>query len=219
MLPADPSRTPADLRFLLIDDHPAVRQGLNLLLESNGYTPGVEAGTCADAKEYLEQAAFDLALLDLSLADGSGLDLLADLAENGVRSLVYSMHEDPGTIDRALRCGANGYVTKREEPGVLLEGIVCVLRGECFVSARAGLSLDEAAGAPFTDPLFLLSDQERAIFSAMARGVSNMEVAESLGISPRTVETYLTRMVNKLGLSNVRALRKYAINGREQGRE
>ncbi|WBF67473.1 response regulator transcription factor [Desulfovibrio subterraneus] len=215
MLPAEQSHTHANLRFLLVDDHPAVRQGLNLLLESNGYTPGVEAGSRADAKECLEQAAFDLALLDLSLADGSGLDLLADLAEHGVRTLIYSMHEDPGTIDRALRCGANGYVTKREDPGVLLEGILGVLRGERFVSDRAGLSLDEAAGTSTADPLFLLSDQERAIFSAMARGESNMEVAEKLGISPRTVETYLTRMVNKLGLANVRTLRKFAINGRE----
>ena len=112
MFPADPSHCPAGLRFLLIDDHPAVRQGLNLLLESNGYSPGVEAGTRADAKECLEQATFDFALLDLSLADGSGLDLLVDLAEHGVRTLIYSMHEDPGTIDRALRCGADGYVTK-----------------------------------------------------------------------------------------------------------
>ena len=65
------------------------------------------------------------------------------------------------------------------------------------------------------DPLFLLSDQERAIFSAVGRGESNMDVAGSLGISPRTVETYLARMVNKLGLSNVRTLRKFAINWRE----
>lgn len=214
MFPADPSHCPTELRFLLIDDHPAVRQGLNLLLESNGYSPGVEAGTRADAKECLEQATFDFALLDLSLADGSGLDLLVDLAEHGVRTLIYSMHEDPGTIDRALRCGANGYVTKREDPVVLLEGIEGVLRGERFVSDRAGLSLDETADAQATDPLFLLSDQERAIFSAMAYGVSNMEVAENLGISPRTVETYLTRMVTKLGLANVRTLRKFAINRR-----
>ncbi|AAS94474.1 response regulator [Nitratidesulfovibrio vulgaris] len=215
MLPVDPSPARADLRFLLIDDHPAVRQGLNLLLESHGYTPGVEAATRADAKGCLEQATFDLALLDLSLADGSGLDLLADLAEHGVRILVYSMHEDPGTIDRALRCGANGYVTKREDPSVLLEGIEGVLRGERFVSERAGSSLDETAGARAMDPLFLLSDQERAIFSAVGRGESNMDVAGSLGISPRTVETYLARMVNKLGLSNVRTLRKFAINWRE----
>ncbi|MUM78573.1 response regulator [Pseudodesulfovibrio sp. F-1] len=213
MFLADPFHTPANLRFLLIDDHPAVRQGLNLLLEANGYTPGVEAGTRVDAKACLEQAAFDLALLDLSLADGSGLDLLVDLAEHGVRTLVYSMHEDPGTIDRALRCGANGYVTKREPIGVLLEGIEGILRGECFVSAHAKSSLEETAGSPATDPLFLLSDQERVIFSAMARGESNTEIAESLGISPRTVETYLTRMVNKLGLSNVRSLRKFAISG------
>lgn len=213
MPPTDSPPTSPTPHFLLIDDHPAVRQGLNLLLESNGYGPGQEAKTRAEALQCMERTPFDLALLDLTLTDGSGLDLLADLAEHGIRSLVYSMHEDPGTIDRALRCGADGYVTKREEPEVLLEGIECALRGERFVSGRAARILDERKNEPATDPLFLLSDQERAIFAAVAHGVSNREVAESLNISPRTVETYLARMVRKLELKNVRDLRKFAISG------
>ncbi|WP_207263244.1 response regulator transcription factor [Desulfovibrio sp. Huiquan2017] len=209
MAPSDPSA----VRTLLIDDHPAVRQGLNLLLESSGYRRGTEAGTRTEAIAALETARFDLALLDLSLEDGSGLDLLADLADHGVPALIYSMHEDPVTIDRALRCGAGGYVTKREEPDVLLEGVEALLRGERFVSARAGQSLAERTGEG-TDPLLLLSDRERVIFSAVGRGASNAEIADQLGISPRTVETYLARMVRKLELENVRALRKFVMSGK-----
>jgi DNA-binding NarL/FixJ family response regulator len=198
---------------LLIDDHPAVRQGLRLLLESRGHRPGAEAGTRTEALAALGGARFDLALLDLSLEDGSGLDLLADLAEHAIPVLVYSMHEDAATIQRALRCGANGYVTKREEPDVLLEGVGALMRGGGFVSPRAAQALAEKGDAASPNPLSLLSDRERSIFSAMARGAANAEIAAQLGISPRTVETYLARIVNKLGLESIRALRKFIIAG------
>ncbi len=204
---------PTAAHVLLIDDHPAVRQGLRLLLESRGHRPGAEAATRAEALAALETARFDLALLDLSLEDGSGLDLLADIDERAVPVLVYSMHEEVATIHRALRCGANGYVTKREEPEVLLEGVEALMRGEGFVSPRAGQALAEKSGMTGTDPLALLSDRERSIFSAMARGAANAEIAARLGISPRTVETYLARMVKKLEMENIRALRKFIIAG------
>jgi DNA-binding NarL/FixJ family response regulator len=200
--------------MLIIDDHFTIRQGLNLLLESNGYITGTEASTHAEAVAALKAGSFDLALLDLSLEDGSGLDLLADLADHGVPALVYSMHEDPVTIDRALRCGANGYVSKRDEPDVLLEGVATLLCGDRFLSPRAEQSLSEITEETATDPLLLLSDRERAIFSAVGRGTANTDIADYLSISPRTVETYLSRMVKKLGVKNVPALRKFAISGR-----
>ena len=209
MAPSDPS----SVHILLIDDHPTIRQGLNMLLESNGYHPGTEARTHAEAMAAMKATPFDLALLDLSLEDCSGLDLLTTLNDHGIPTLIYSMHEDSETIDRALRCGAKGYVTKREEPAVLQEGVATLLRGDRFVSPRAEQSLAEINRKAPTSPLSLLSDRERAIFSAVGRGAANTDIADHLSISPRTVETHLSRMVKKLELENVRALRKFAISG------
>ncbi len=201
-------------KILLVDDHPAVRQGLEVLLQSLGHQTAGQAESCTEAQALLEHQVFDLAVLDLSLEDGSGLDLLGDLAEHSIPVLIYSMFEDPETIQRALRCGAQGYVTKREPPGVLLEGVAVVLQGKRFVSQRAEEKLAAQPAETDKDPLFLLSGREREIFTAMGRGFSNADMAESLRISPRTVETYLGRMVIKLELENVPALRKFAIASR-----
>lgn len=198
-------------RILLIDDHPAVRQGVGVLLESLEYRVAGEAGSRSETLGVLKDGDFELALLDLSLEDGSGLDLLADLTEKGIPALVYTMYEDPETIDRALRCGAKGYVTKREQPKALLKGVETVLQGGRFVSDRSARNLAKKDASAGEDPLFLLSGREREIFTAVGCGASNAEVAERLRISPRTVETYLTRIINKLHLESAPALRKFAI--------
>lgn len=203
-------QSPANI--LLIDDHPAVRQGLSLLLKSSGHVVAGEAWSRAEAKTLIDSGDYQLAILDLSLEDGNGLDLLTDLTEQGIPALVYSMHEDPETISRAIHCGARGYVTKREEPDILLDGVEAVLQGELFISARSNQSLTEQDEQATTDPLDLLSDREREIFVAIGRGFSNTEIADRMNISPRTVETYLSRIVYKLELENILALRKIAIS-------
>ncbi|BCS86852.1 response regulator transcription factor [Pseudodesulfovibrio sediminis] len=200
------------VQVLLADDHPAVRQGLTILLESANYTIAREVGSCAEAKLFIETGRFQLAVLDLSMEDGSGIDLLADLSANGIAVLVYSMHEEPETINHALRCGARGYVTKREEPEVVLDGAEAVLDGERFISPRCTQVLTENSGRIEDEvPLFVLSDREKDIFAAMGAGESNIDIAEKMNISPRTVETYMSRIVNKLGVESVPALRKLAI--------
>lgn len=201
--------TPA--RILLLDDHPAVRQGIGILLESRGYAVGGEAATRDAALALLADAAFDLAIVDLSLESGSGLDLLADLAAGAVPALVYSMHEDPQTVALALRQGARGYVTKRDEPGDLLCGVAAVLRGERFLAPRAARVLDAGNGS---NGEAALSERERQVLEMTGEGQSNAEIAFALGIGPRTVETYHARIAEKLGLSGVRDLRKYAISRR-----
>ena len=199
-------------RVLLVDDHPAVRQGVALLLAAGRHTVCGEANDRQEALARLEAGDVDIVLLDLSLDAASGLDLLPDLEDRDIPALVYSMHEDPETIERAFRLGARGYVTKREDPMILLAAVEDILAGRRHVSPRASRALADKALASGTaaDPV-LLSDREGQILERMGQGESNAEIAATLAISVRTVETYCARMVEKLGLSGMKALRKHSI--------
>lgn len=198
-------------RILLVDDHPAVRQGLRILLATRNHHVDAEAESSTEALAVLDNKEVDVALLDLTLQDCSGLDLLPELEAHGVSAVIYTMHEDPDIISRAFRLGALGYVTKREEPETLFEAIDTVMRGKRYMSPCATQSYKEQQdeGVPPED---VFSDREREIFILMGKGVTNAELAETFEISPRTVETYFSRMVKKLEFKNLRELRKYAIS-------
>ena len=199
--------------MLLVDDHPAVRHGVAMLLAADRHVIAGEADNRHEALVRLSGGGIDLVLLDLSMDENSGFDLLLDLDELGIPGLVYSMHEASETIERALRLGALGYVTKREKPKVLLEAVANVMAGQRFLSPRAAQSLAEGSSdsAP-VDPEQGLSVRECQILSRLGRGDTRQEIAAALSISTRTVETYCGRMINKLRLSDMNALRKYAIS-------
>ncbi len=128
-------------RIFLIDDHPAVRQGLQLLFEQEGHIVCGEADGTAETLERIKTSAADLALLDISLGEENGFACIAELRNRSIPVLVYSMHEDENTIDRAFDAGAAGYVSKREQPEVLLAAVADVFAGKCHVSPRAVRSL------------------------------------------------------------------------------
>lgn len=128
-------------RIFLIDDHPAVRQGLKLLLAQFDYLVCGEAGDGAETLARIGSSRADLALLDISLGEENGLECISELRRRGISVLVYSMHEDTDTIDRAFAAGAAGYVSKREQPEVLLAAVADVLAGICHVSSRVVRSL------------------------------------------------------------------------------
>lgn len=199
------------VRVFLVDDHPAMRNGLSLLLAQVGHTVCGEAASRDDVLASIAAAKADIALVDLSLAEESGLDLIDALAACDVATLIYSMHEDRASITRALGRGAKGYVTKREVADVLLAAIEAVCAGERYVSPRAlqtlgcsGLAADAAA---------TLSPREEQIMAMLGRGETNDEIARKLGISAHTVQTYFARMIEKLALGGMKDLRKQAITG------
>ncbi len=199
-------------RILLIDDHPAVRQGVKLLLEQEDYLVRGEAGSSAEMLERIVSSQADLALLDISLGEESGLECIAELRRRGIAVLVYSMHEDAATIDKAFAAGANGYVSKREEPEVLLAAVADVLAGNRHISPRSAQSLaNRVLSSPDAEREMLLSEREKQILFRIGQGESNAEIAAALAIGVRTVETYYTRMIDKLGLDGMKALRRYAI--------
>jgi len=197
-------------RIFLVDDHPAVRQGLALLLAQNGHSICGEAENRSELQQRVAACGAQVALLDLSLGEESGLDLLDDLRILNIPAIVYSMHEDRSAIERAFARGAHAYVTKREVSAVLLKAVDEVLSGRRFVCPRAAQSLanrvfqPEGAGGA-------LSQREDEIMEMLGRGDSSVEIAKALSIGVRTVETYYARIIEKLGLSGMRELRKHAI--------
>jgi len=202
-------------RVLIVDDHPAVRFGLRLLLEREGLTVAGEADCMAAARQLAADSRPDLAIVDLSLGDEDGLELLAELgrSEPGLALLVYSMHEDAEHIQRALGAGARGYFAKRESAAQLGEGLRSVLAGAVYLSPRIAQSLAEAR----TSTSRQLSQKEQEIYELLGEGLGSSAIAARLDLSPRTVESYFARMLAKLGLGGTRELRQQAIARRSRG--
>lgn len=205
------SPTALGARIFLTDDHPAVLDGLSMLLALEGHTICGVAPSRAEAMERIGGSGADVVLVDLGLCDESGLDLIPDVCGLGLPALVYTMHEDGSTVRRALERGASGYVTKREPSAVLLAAVRGVLQGERFISPRAKASLQ---GCVETAPARSLSEREQQILALLARGETNAEIAAALQVGVRTVETYYSRMVDKLNLDGMKALRKHAIQAK-----
>jgi DNA-binding NarL/FixJ family response regulator len=206
------SKTVKTARIFLIDDHPMVRRGLKQLLSQESHEICDEAGNQQEAIEKIESSEADLAFLDLSLGKESGLNLIAGLQKKGIRVLVYSMYEDVETIERAFAEGADGYVCKREMEDVLFNAVSDLLAGRRHVSPRVAKRLaDRFLFEPQDKSAQLLSEREREIFEMLGRGESNADIAAALFISPRTVETYFYRIIEKLELSGMKELRQYAI--------
>ena len=199
-------------RIFLIDDHPMVRQGLAQVLRQESHRICGEAGNRKEALERIGSAAADLAILDLSLGEESGLKLINVLHDLGIRVLVYSMHEDITTIEKAFAAGADGYVSKREQENVLFSAVSELLAGYRYVGPLAAQKLaDRAISIAKDKEDYQLSKRERKIIALLGRGNSNAEIAVAMFISVRTVETYFSRIIGKLNLESMKDLRQYAI--------
>ena len=194
--------TPA---IFLVDDHPLVRAGLAHLLQASGFAVAGEAATSSETLSHPALATKPLVLVDLSLGDESGVDLIKRLRLRGVSVLVYSMHEGAQMIRGALDAGAGGYVTKREAAQSLAEALRAVAAGSRYLSPRAAAVLHEPS------PLEGLSGQQRQLYRLLGQGCANEEIARQLNISVRTLESYCARVIDKLGVQGVKELRQQAI--------
>ena len=204
-------------RVILVDDHPVVREGLSHLLEEQA---GVDViRQCKDSREALsvvEEQAVDLAVVDIRLGDEDGLDLVKTLRSRwpDLRIIVLSMHDEKLYARRALRAGANGYLMKAEDPDVLLRAIERVLAGKQFISESMQENLlreVSAGGAPFESLVHTLADRELAVFELLGSGKRTSEIAASLNLSVKTVQTYRERIKAKLGLTSAAELVRRAV--------
>lgn len=202
-----PSSAPSHrlARILIVDDHPAVREGLQLWISRQ---PDMEVcGEAADIPEALQlyaTTAPDVVIIDISLRSGNGMDLIKRLKsrDKNARLLVCSMHSDTLFAERALRAGAMGYVNKDNASEQMVRAIRKLLEGKIFLSeGLAEQLLTRAVGTESVTvrtPLESLSDRELEVFQHIGQGLDTKQIAEKMCVSPKTVDTYRTRIKEKL---------------------
>ncbi len=207
------------VKFLVVDDHPVFRRGLVALIESNnGYRVGAEAGSLPDAIRALETAVPDIALIDISLVQQNGLDLVKQLKATHpeVPALIISMHDEAVYAARALKAGARGYVMKQEAASVMLEAIRTVLAGRIYVSSAMRDRLLERmfsqSDLADTLPVERLSDREFEVLELFGQGYGATEIARVLTLSVKTVNAYRDHLKEKLGIESAGELRRFAVN-------
>ena len=202
--------------IFLVDDHPLVREWLTVLIhQQDDLCVCGEAGAAPEALREIERLRPAVVIVDITLREGSGLELVKDILRVSPRSLplMLSMHDELTYAERALRAGARGYVTKRESTRKMITAIRQVLEGRIFVSEDLQAQLTErllATVASDTE-ILLLSDRELEVFKMLGQGMGSKEIADSLGISVKTVQVYYARIKEKFGLSGHNELLREAI--------
>ena len=204
-------------RVLIVDDHPIVRHGLaRLINDEPGLTVCGSAATRAEAQEALRHERPDLVIIDLSLGDDSGLDLLKAirLEHPDLPVLVLSMHDEAYYADRALRAGAMGFIMKQEPAERMIAAVHQVLSGRVYLSEKlAGSMLTRLVGRTGTvaRPVDHLTDRELQILELIGRGLATRQIADRLHLSVKTVENHREHIKAKLHLKTSAELVRYAV--------
>ena len=205
----------------LVDDHPLVREWLtNLINQQPGLRVCGEAESGPQARERILALKPDVAIVDIALKDSSGIELIKDLKQScpAVAVLVLSMHEESHYAERALRAGAKGYIMKRETAKKVITAIRQVLEGKLYMSESLAVAMAAqfvAGKALATGSLVeQLSDRELEVFEMLGDGRGTRQIAESLGVSIKTVQAYCARMKEKLNLASATELVREAVRWR-----
>jgi len=207
----------AKSRIMIVDDHPMMRDGLNMRISSQDDMEVCgEAATENAAVELVRQLCPDLVLIDISLKEGNGIELVKRirLLNATTKMLVVSTFEESLYAERALRAGALGYLNKNESNEKLIEAIRTVLRGDRYVSAETTQRLvSQALGKRdvMDDPLETLTDRELEIFRLIGAGVSTSAIADQLFLSTHTVDSHRENIKKKLGSKTAAELNRRAI--------
>jgi len=206
------------IRVFIADDHPVVRQGLRRIVEADhAFAVAGEAGDSAALLDAMSKVATDVLLLDVSMPGGAFLDTLRALRADHptIRVLVLSVHPEDQWAVRALRAGASGYLTKDHSPAQLLAAIRRVHGGGKYVSAALAEQLATQIHDGVERALHeRLSDREFEVMRRLGSGQTGSQIAAELGLSPKSVSTYRTRVLEKMGLeSNAELVRYAARNG------
>jgi DNA-binding NarL/FixJ family response regulator len=215
-----PKRTAAasKIRVFIVDDHPIVRRGFQLLLSLEpDLTICGEADSGPQALQEILALKPDLAIVDLSLKGGSGLELIKQLRAHALKLklLVFTMRDEGVYAERALRAGADGYITKEEGAEKAVEVIRLLMQGKRYVSDKlADRMMDKLVGraAAAEMAVELLSDRELEVLELIGNGLGSREIAEKLHLSIKTIESHREHIKTKLGLTRAPELVSYAFN-------
>ena len=196
-------------KIFIVDDHPLVREWLSVVI--NHTTDLMVCGEAADLNAAVQGIANshpDIAIIDLSLGYDSGFDLISILNRQSPRvtTVVLSMHDEDIYVARAIRAGARGYIVKRESTGQIVGAIRLVLEGNIYISQelseRFAQRLTSSSSNTAETPVTKLSNRELEVFQFIGWGYGTREIAEQLDVNIKTVQTYSTRIKEKLGLSS-----------------
>jgi DNA-binding NarL/FixJ family response regulator len=204
-------------RVLLVDDHPIVRQGLAQLIEAtDDLSVCAEASTGREAMDLLNATNPDVAIVDISLEDCNGVELIKSMigAKPALACLAMSMYDETMYALRVLRAGGRGYVMKQEVPKKVLAALRQVLAGHVYLSDKMSTRLVDqlvTTGGSAAGPAGELSDRELEVLTLMGRGQSTREIADKLFLSVKTVEAHRERIKEKLKLKNGAELLRYAM--------
>jgi DNA-binding NarL/FixJ family response regulator len=207
-----------DIRILLADDHAILRAGLRLLLDAEPDMVVIdEVATGEDAVDRVKLLKPDVVIMDLFMPGMGGLEATQKIADLdvGTRVLVLTVHAEEEYLLPVLEAGGSGYVTKTSADQDLVRAIRTVARDEVFLypsAAKLLLQGYRTADEPGDDPLSPLSEREREVLGFTAAGYSSAEIGKKLFISPKTVDTYRSRIMEKLGLTHRSELVRFALN-------
>lgn len=192
---------------LIVDDHAMVRKGLRMTLEAQPDLSVIgEAGTLVEALEVAGRLRPQIVTLDLTMPGPSGVSSIGRLkaVSPASRVIVVTMHDDPAYVRSAIAMGAMGYVNKSAADSELISAIRAVARGRTFIDVGDAATLEAIlspnAGAAEKSPIDALSHREREVLAQVARGYTNQQIADEIGLSVKTVESYRARLMKKLGL-------------------
>lgn len=204
--------------IFIVDDHPVFRKGLAQLIdEERELKVTGEAESVADAIDLLHRSQPDLMIVDITLKDRSGMDLIEFLREHhpGLPILVISMHDESLYAERVLRAGALGYITKQELTSDVVSAVRQVLMGKRYLSAKMIDALlgkmTLGAGGDGDDCMDVLSNRELEVFQLIGQGIKRSEIANMLTLSVKTIGTYHESIKKKLHLKSATELMKYAV--------
>jgi DNA-binding NarL/FixJ family response regulator len=208
-----------NIRVLVADDHAIVREGLGIML---GNQPDMEVvGLATNGREAIrmvDQYQPDVAVMDISMPELNGIEAIQQMLPSHPRMkvIVLSIHETKPYVYRALKAGAKGYLIKETAGLEVVDAVREVYQGERYLSQRIADLLTDIAfrsleNSGETSPLEQLSPREREILQLVAEGKTSQEIAQRLSISSKTVDTYRSRLMHKIGVEDVAGLVKFAI--------
>jgi DNA-binding NarL/FixJ family response regulator len=207
-----------DVSFIIIDDHPLFRAGLlQLINQEKDFSVTQEANDAQEALEKIEANATDFAIVDISLKEMNGLELIKVLNSKypEMLILVVSMHDEGLYAERSLKAGARGYIMKQEASKKVLTAIRQILEGKIYVSEKLHdkmlMGMVKGKSELDNNPIDKLSDREFEVFLLIGKGLGPIQIATELNLSVKTVETYRAHIKTKLMLDNASELRKHAI--------
>jgi DNA-binding NarL/FixJ family response regulator len=213
----------ARTKVLIVDDHPVVRLGLAEVINREAdLTVCGEAADVTEAMRKIDATKPDVVVIDITLEGESGIELIEHIQARwpAIKTLVSSAHDERVFAGRVLRAGAMGYVSKREALTKIVEALRQVLRGEVYLSPQMATLLLKrvAAGKPMDlDPVEALSNRELQVFEMIGQGLTTLEIARKLQVSPKTVESHREAAKMKLNLRNSAQLNRRAFQWVQEG--